>query len=190
MPEAVAATGETLPANQVPSGIGSYIDFNFGKSENGLLGQAKQLGNDMVDAAKSFIGIEDEPSSAVSSNYQIQFDTFKHSKNPHNDIRSVYQTFRQLMSDTTGILRPTSISYRMSNYDFLYCDTFDLNTNPSFMSKPEIQKIVLNEFQPYDQIFLGQTIQAVLGGVLNFAGGVGKALGEARWKSIVKRYNS
>ena len=189
MPEAVASTGNTLPANQVPNGIGSYIDFNFGKSENGLLGQATQLGEDMVGAAKSFIGIEDEPSSAVSDNYQIQFETFKHSESPHNDIRSVYQTFRQLMSNTTGILRPTSISYRMSNYDFLYCDTFDLNTNSSFMSKPEIQKIVLNEFQPYDQIFLGQTVQALLGGILGFAGGVGKALGEARRKSTVKRLN-
>ena len=189
MPEAVASTGNTLPANQVPNGIGSYIDFNFGKSENGLLGQATQLGEDMVGAAKSFIGIEDEPSSAVSDNYQIQFETFKHSESPHNDIRSVYQTFRQLMSNTTGILRPTSISYRMSNYDFLYCDTFDLNTNSSFMSKPEIQKIVLNEFQPYDQIFLGQTVQALLGGILGFAGGVGKALGEARKKSTVKRLN-
>ena len=27
----------------------------------------------------------------------------------------------------------------------------------------EIQKIVLNEFQPYDQIFLGQTLQSLLG---------------------------
>lgn len=151
---------------------------------NNLGNQFKQLGDDLLKNAKSFIGIEDEPSAKVD-NYTIQTDTFNPAVGAHSDIRSVYQTFRQLTGGADGAAASKPISYKMSNNDFLYCDTFELNSS-SFTSKPEIQKIVLNEFQPYDQIFLGQTLQGLLGGILNFAGGVGKALGEAGLRAGLK----
>ena len=44
---------DALPVSQMPNGIGDYISFNTSGADGSLLSQAKQLGGDMVGAAKN-----------------------------------------------------------------------------------------------------------------------------------------
>jgi len=49
-----------------------------------------------------------------------------------------------------------SKSYYMSNHDFLYSETFDVN--PDYANKPEVQPIILNEFQPDKVLLLNEIL--------------------------------
>lgn len=53
----------------------------------------------------------------------------------------------------------------MSAKDFLFANEFDLNISDDFNSKPEVQPIILNEFQPYNisylTPYLADTIQGL-----------------------------
>ena len=46
----------------------------------------------------------------------------------------------------------------MSAKDFLFANEFDLNISDDFNSKPEVQPIILNEFQPYNISYLAKLV--------------------------------
>lgn len=180
--------GDTLPADQVPNGIVDYVNFN--STSDGLLGQLGQLGSDLGDAAKNFLGIKKDNNNSDNGDGSSNKNTFNSSMvfntaspTEGKDVRGMPQTFRQYIGGGDGVLGYRSQSYLMSRKDFCYCDSLDLKTD--FMSIPEVQKIIINEFQPYDQIFLGQTL-GLFGGILGFIGGLGKALGEAGGRALMK----
>lgn len=52
-----------------------------------------------------------------------------------------------------------SRSYYMSNHDFLYSNSFEVD--PNYPNKPEVQPIILNEFQPDQIIYLNDILASV-----------------------------
>ena len=78
------------------------------------------------------------------------------------DMRNFHNfrgTREELISDPmfNSPIRPgtsPSKSYYMSAKDFLFSNEFDLNISDDFNSKPEIQSIVLNEFQPLNVTYM------------------------------------
>ena len=55
----------------------------------------------------------------------------------------------------------------MSNNDFLFSDSFTELSNA--LNKPEVQPIILNEFQPDEVVYLGEVISESLKTVGNLA---------------------
>jgi hypothetical protein len=53
----------------------------------------------------------------------------------------------------------------MSAKDFLFSESLDLNTNVLYT--PEIQPIILNEFQPDNQVYWMSTILSAAKGFIN-----------------------
>lgn len=188
--QSAATQTTTTEAVSGPNGILDYVSFNM--TSDGLLGQVGQLGSDLVGAAKNFVGISDDspPSATQSHDYLGASETFQ-TANPEGimDLRNMPQVFREINVGGPGQkVGKKSCSYLMSNNDFLYCDILDMNAKEDFMSKPEIQKLVINEFQPYDNIFLGQAIEGVVGGLSKIVGGFFAAIGNLGGRALLKNY--
>ncbi len=177
-------------------GIGSYVSYNAtGEGVTNIKESVSDFGSGLKSQAKKMVGIEDaeaENKIKNDSEYKFQQSTdinvniLKSSIPVGHDIRAIPQTFRKPGVDNTNI----SKSYLMSRGDFLYCDFLDMSVTADYSSKPLIQNMVITEFQPYEQIFVGQAISRLLPGlskVLEEVGKVAAGLGDfglrALWRN-------
>lgn len=97
-----------------------------------------------------------------------------------------------------------SKSYYMSTKDFLFSNEFDLNVKDDFISKPEVQSIVLNEFQPQNIAYMTKyagtllrilegekgPISNFISGVFNFMGNVSAPLSAQSINALIERYSA
>ena len=97
-----------------------------------------------------------------------------------------------------------SKSYYMSTKDFLFSNEFDLNVKDDFISKPEVQSIVLNEFQPQNIAYMTKyagtllrilegekgPISNFISGVFNFIGNVSAPLSTQSINALIERYSA
>ena len=100
-------------------------------------------------------------------NFRATYDTYyKEGEPAKNDIFNPFKNF-----NNNGGTNPSK-SYYMSNADFLFSDSFtELSTTPF---KPEVQPIILNEFQPDELIYLQKLIASSLKSITSTIGGAKK----------------
>lgn len=81
-------------------------------------------------------------------NFRGTYDEFYR----ESDSKDNLYKFNSALSNGTGPSR----SYYMSNGDFLFSNSIDID--PDNISKPEVQPIILNEFQPNELMYLNKIV--------------------------------
>ena len=122
---------------------------------------AKTLGSDLLDSAAKWIGLNKTDEDKLPDEYKY---TVQEVSNKIRDIRgraAVYRAKINTYSENSEKGTSTFKSiYTMSNGD--YCWKEDAYYGKDFQDfKPKVQRMIVKQFQPYQQTFLGQALTTI-----------------------------